>query len=386
MRSRSLALAVLLAFSPPAISASAWAQGTTEDPTTVMARARFKEGVDFFDRAQFEQARASFLQAYALKKHPAVLLNLAWSCLKSGHALEAERYFKQFLAEGKDISDKQRADANDGLTQAHSRLGRIEVSAVAGTDVTIDGERFGISPLADPPLVEAGAHTVKFKAPDGTIETQSVTVLGGEKALVRFGRGVAAPVATATTPPPPLPPIVSAPAAPPPPAPPSAAPAQEVQADAPAAPEPASNDGGGKGLLSPPNNVGPAVFLGSLAAAGGLTAIVFYLVKSSAQDKADQVSSQIAANAPNGNTMGICTNPTPKFSNACAALATDTNDVNNDATAGNIALGLGVAAAAGAVVYWFVADKGDSGRAARAPLLVPSVGPSFGGLSLSGKF
>ena len=83
------------------------------------------------------------MQAYALKKHPAVLLNLAWSCLRSGHALEAERYFKQFLNEGKDITDKQRADANDGLTQSRAKLGRIEIQAAAGTDITIDGDHVG---------------------------------------------------------------------------------------------------------------------------------------------------------------------------------------------------------------------------------------------------
>jgi Flp pilus assembly protein TadD len=94
-----------------------------------MARARFKEGVEFYDKGEFEQARVSFLQAYALKKHPAVLLNLAWSCLKSGHVLEAEHYFKQFLTESKDITDKQRADANDGLSQSHAKLGRIEIVA-----------------------------------------------------------------------------------------------------------------------------------------------------------------------------------------------------------------------------------------------------------------
>ncbi len=144
-----------------------------------MARARFKEGVEFYDKFQYEQARAAFLQAYALKKHPTVLLNLAWSCLKSGHSLEAERYFKQFLSDGKDITDKQRADANDGLNQAHGKIGRIDVSAPAGTEITIDGDRVGSSPLPEPVAVEPGAHTLTFKGSDSATETQSVTVLGG---------------------------------------------------------------------------------------------------------------------------------------------------------------------------------------------------------------
>src|SRR5580658_5564456 len=100
MRTRSVAVALLVAFAPAVAAIPARAQSAAEDPTTDMARARFKEGVGFYDKGQFEQARASFLQAYALKKHPTVLLNLAWSCLKSGHTLEAEHYFKQFLVEG----------------------------------------------------------------------------------------------------------------------------------------------------------------------------------------------------------------------------------------------------------------------------------------------
>src|ERR1700679_2252647 len=109
MRTRPVAVALLLAFAPAVVAMPSRAQTAAEDPMTDMARARFKEGVSFYDKGQFEQARIAFLQAYALKKHPAVLLNLAWSCLKSGHALEAERYFKQFLVEGKDSTDKQRA-------------------------------------------------------------------------------------------------------------------------------------------------------------------------------------------------------------------------------------------------------------------------------------
>ncbi len=149
MKTRPIAVALLVALAPATFPLAAFAQSGAEDPVTSMARARFKEGVEYYDKGQFEQARVAFLQAYALKKHPAVLLNLAWSCLKSGHALEAKRYFKQFLAESKDITDKQRADANDGVNQARSKIGRIEVVAAQGTEITVDGDRVGTAPLAD---------------------------------------------------------------------------------------------------------------------------------------------------------------------------------------------------------------------------------------------
>ena len=149
MRAPRFTLALLIALAPGAYAAPVLAQAGAEDPITSMARARFKEGVEFYDKGEYEQARASFLQAYALKKHPAVLLNLAWSSLKSGHALEGKKYFEQFLNESKDATDKQRADANDGLSQAKAKLGRIDIQAPSGTDVTVDGDHTGTAPISD---------------------------------------------------------------------------------------------------------------------------------------------------------------------------------------------------------------------------------------------
>src|SRR6185369_12768087 len=104
---------------------------------------RFQEGVEFYDKKQYEQARAAFLQAYALRKHPAVLLNLAQSSLRSNHPLEAAKFFEQFLREATSASAAQRSDAERGLREARTKIGRIEVSAPAGAEIILDGERVG---------------------------------------------------------------------------------------------------------------------------------------------------------------------------------------------------------------------------------------------------
>jgi len=384
MKTRSIAAALLLAFAPATFAAPvAWAQAPADDATTAMARARFKEGVEFYDKGEFEQARASFLQAYALKKHPAVLLNLAWSCVKSGHALEAEKYFKQFLAEGKDITDKQRADANDGLTQSHAKLGRIEIAAAAGTEVTVDGEKVGTAPLSDPVSVEAGAHTVKFKGPDGTTDTQSVTVLGGEKQTARFGKaGAVVGTTTATNPPGPNETTTSTPMPPTPP-PEETKPPEEAQK--PVVPE----KGGGSNPLAPPKNVIPVVVLGVVAVAGYVTAGVLAVSKGQAQSQANNTAGQIIAHGGGSNTCSPASLVAqPQFSQACSAYITDNNQVNQDATGANIAVGVGVAATVGLVVYWLVADKGGSGSQATttAPTIAPVLGRSLGGLSLTASF
>jgi tetratricopeptide (TPR) repeat protein len=378
MRTRPLAAALLLAVTPLATSAPSWAQASAEDPTTDMARARFKEGVGFYDKGQFEQARAAFLQAYALKKHPAVLLNLAWSCLKSGHTLEAQRYFKQFLTESKDITDKQRADANDGLNQANAKLGRIDVVAAAGTEVTVDGDKAGTAPLADPVMVEPGAHTVKFKGPDGATDTDSVTVLAGEKAVARFAKA-ASPAPAATPPPVSTPSESTATPEPPPPA------AQATLS--PEAPKETVSSSH-KGLLSPPSNVVPVVIGGALVLTSIGVAIGMSLAKQSAQTKANDTANQIRGVGGTSCNPPAPANLVSTISGACDRFVSDNTDVNTDATVGNLAIGAGVVAAAATVVYWLLADKGDdaSPTSAALPSLAPIAGPSVGGLSLSGRF
>ncbi len=388
MRTRPIAAALFLAFAPMAFAAPSRGQTAAEDPTTAMARARFKEGVDFYDKGEFDQARVSFLQAYALKKHPAVLLNLAWSCLKSGHALEGERYFKQFLSEGKDITDKQRADASDGLAQTHAKLGRVDVIAPPGTEVTIDGDKVGTTPLAEPVSVEAGAHTVKFKASDGTTDTESVSVLGGEKAAARFAR----PAAAGPFPPPaPAQTSEAEPASPPP-----VAEAPREATEPPPKKEAAASVSK-KSIFAAPDNMAPIYVGGVLTLAGAGVAIGMSVAKGQAQNRADSTAALIRSNggrrcSPPTYDPSVIAHPTGAQQNslaaACAAFTSDNNDVDTDALMGNIAVGVGAAALLGTVIYWLASSKGDDSRhsSASTTVLVPVIGRSTGGFSLSGTF
>jgi hypothetical protein len=397
MRTRPIAVALLLALAPAALATPVSAQTTADDATTTMARARFKEGVEFFDKGSFEQARASFLQAYALKKHPSILLNLAWSCVKSGHALEADHYFRQYLTEAKDATDKQRADANDGLNQAHTKLGRIEITAATGTDVAIDGEHQGTTPLADAIYVEPGAHTVRFKGSDGASDMTSVTVLAGEKAIARFTKPLPTPpppTATAEPPPPPAPPKEEEE---------EPKPEEHVEAKPPPPePEPAQHH---PGILAPPANMAPVIIGGALAVAGGVVGLVMLHSKQQAQTQVTNTDASIRRGASSVPSTELSCNPVSPASlnnlaSACAAYVTDINDVNTDATVGNIAVAAGGAALLVTIIYYLAADKGgDSPAAASAPAgstgiagllrrveLTPDVGRSQGGLSFTTTF
>src|SRR6202000_2446152 len=116
-----------------------------DDATVAMARERFKEGVAFFDKKEFDKARAAFLQAYALKKHPAVLLNLAQSELRSNHEADAAKHFAAYLRESKDASDSERQAAEAGLNATRALLAEVTVSVdESGAEVFVDGSSEGV--------------------------------------------------------------------------------------------------------------------------------------------------------------------------------------------------------------------------------------------------
>jgi hypothetical protein len=388
MKTSRIAAAVLVAFmSSTVVPRIAVAQ---DDPVTMQARARFKEGVEAYDKGQYENARLAFLQAYALKKHPAVLLNLAQSSAKAGHPLEAAKYFQQFLKESTTASPQQRADAESGLAEVRQKLGRIEIIVPAGTEITLDEkERLGTAPF-DPIDVEPGPHSLR--APN---ETVRVTANAGQKVQARFGGSVQ--------------PVVPAPV--PTPAP-STSPSTPPPSDPNAGATPPS-EGGSKhtNLLSPPENMTPVV-IGLVAAGVGLAGtIIFAAFKADSQTKADTVANEIRSAAIKRgydgdgdgvpDAKGVCgsSNATIQkdFGNACNTLKQNNDKVDTNATIANVSvvvmiLGLGTAAG-----WYLFAPKRDESRgsatntgtkpkAPSSPVLTPYAGYGSGGFILSGSF
>ena len=247
------------------------------------ARARFKEGVEAFDKGKFEEARLSFLQAYTLKKHPSVLINLAQSSAKSNHPLEAAGYFKQFLKEATAATPQQKKDAEKGLEEVRTKLGRIDVVAPAGTEVTVDDQKVGTTPF-EAVDVEPGQHTVK-----GNSQTLTITAVVGQKAK--------ADLAPATTPATPVKP---------------AEPVKPTEPEKPVEPPPPAKKEAGLG--TPPDPIWPVYAGLGVGGVGLVGAIVFAIFKGSAQSKADDVATSIRVNAMKYGipAQGACNNPSPQ--------------------------------------------------------------------------
>jgi hypothetical protein len=390
MKTRPIAAALLLAFLSPAIGATAnpaYAQ-QADDPSTKAARARFQEGVAAFDKGEYEHARAAFLQAYALRKHPSVLLNLAQSSLRSGHFLEAAKYF-QSLRDSQNLSSAQRADAERGMNEARQKIGRIEISAPAGANVTVDGEGVGTAPLSEAIDVEPGSHKVKAGTEEVTVNVQA-----GQKGHAKLTQGSSGGVAVAPLPPPPPP--LAAPL-PPPPAPPIATePSSNAVLGSASSPAQDAGPSGEKtSIFAPPATMVPVYVGGGVALAGFATALVIGVIaKASAQNAADSVAAAIRAHASSDQSSVSCSAPPPAYRSACATLIDDNSKVDTDAAIGNVGLAVGIVGTVFAAGWYLFAPKKSATKAEaatetatwHAPLVTPMLGTRSNGLAISGTF
>ncbi len=191
--SSATVLAVVAGLWLTALSLSAAAQ----DQNTEVAREKFKEGVSAYDAGEYEKARTLFLQAYALKRHPLVLLNLGQTELKAGHVEDGGNHLQQFLREHKAATEQQRKDAEAGIAEAQKRTGYlILIVDTDGAALAVDGAAIGVSPLADPYFVTPGKHKASASLGGKTTETE-VDVKKGTATPVTLnlgGGGVVAPV------------------------------------------------------------------------------------------------------------------------------------------------------------------------------------------------
>jgi tetratricopeptide (TPR) repeat protein len=141
------------------------------DGETEVARQRFREGVAHYDRQDFEKARLAFLQAYLLRPHHAVLLNLAQSELRAGRHAEAAENFAKYVRENPTAPAMDHAKA--GFEEARQRVTELNVQVNAtGATVSIDGADMGRSPLPNALYLMPGRHSVVARK--GTASAEKV--------------------------------------------------------------------------------------------------------------------------------------------------------------------------------------------------------------------
>ncbi len=396
----SCVLSSSLAIAAPPVKASA-----DDDATVAMARERFKEGVGYFDQKQYDKARAAFLQAYALKKHPAVLLNLAQSELRSAHEADAAKHFAAYLRESKDASDAERQAAEAGLAAAKVAVAEVDVTATErGSEIYVDGSLEGNAPLPGSVYLTPGSHTIEARK-DGKTASSQINATAGKHldAALEFAPATPAP---------------------------KTEPVDNANSDIP--PEVAPASGGRKPFFkwlvsSPVGIVG--LGLTGVGLGGG---IGFALASKKNYDNADSVASQITSAATfdvnkdvmdplaraGAGTGGLCVSPNTwmnkinypmdaatasarqqasyatrlnEYASACSKYQNNVHNGDTMKTVATVGFVVAGVAAVGTVVYYFVdpnaKQKAESARTPHRSLaLVPSLGFGERGLSVVGSF
>lgn len=377
------------------------ARAADEDNTVAMARERFKEGVAFFDQKQYDKARVAFLQAYALKKHPAVLLNLAQSELRCGHEVDAAKHFSAYLRESTTASDSERQAAEAGLNATKSAVALLDVSVdESGADIYVDGSLEGTSPLPGALYVAPGTHTIEARK-GGKTKTQQVNASAGRQFMAELNFSGKTPPAE------PVAAAASATKSPPPREEP--APAPEATPSEPAS---AGRKPFFKWLVTSPAGV-IGLGLTGVGVGGGIGLAV---ASKKSYDNADSVAAQITHAAAQDsmmqspNTRDLCNDPSAwlmkqanppadvagrasQYNAACAKYQDNVHNGDQLKTWSTVGFVVGGVAAVGTVIFYFVdpgAKESSSGsegkREQRRVALVPSVGPGQTGLTVIGTF
>jgi hypothetical protein len=376
------------------VSAPSFAQ---DDVTLTMARERFKEGVGYFDKKEFAKARVAFLQAYALKKHPAVLLNLAQSELRSGHEADAAKHFAQYLREHKDATEGERQGAETGLTAAKALVAEVALDVDGtGAEIYVDGDLEGQAPLPGSVYLTPGSHELQARK-DGKTVSAAVNATAGQSTRLRLSlakptKPVAAPTDGTGDPAPEssVEPVVEGPSPP--------------------------RQGFFPWLAHTPG----AIIGVGVVGAGVIGGSAFAGVSKSSYDAADSVAAGIEKQAvevdlKNTGGRGACTDPenwlqfqtdSPKkelyadaanrqaratqYEKNCDKYTSNVKSGDTFKTLAIVSFAVAGAAAVGTVVYYIVDSKKADNSASRTPkrrvMVLPIYESGFAGGLISGTF
>jgi len=315
-----------------------------DDVTTKEAQARFEEGLGRVKDGDFDGARVSFAQAYAVLKKPDILWNLALAEQKSGHPVEAIGHFKQLQRDAR--TDGDRVNASKHVTDLLIQTGHIEVAAVAGAQVTVDGSAVGMAPLADQVDVAAGKHHVEATTAQGA-KAADVDAALGQVVHVSFLEAAATVEGRPQT---------QQPAA-----------TEAQPASAPVTPETTPSSSGFWG----PRTI-TVISIGGLAVLAGGMGLGFGIASSNDASTAATLRQQ------NPNCSGFTTS-------GCQQLQSTTQSQHDEHVASEVGWIASGVLAAGAVAVWFLWPKPSQGASAGVRI-VPVVSAGGSGLAAVGRF
>jgi len=161
------------------VSVAPAAAAQTADPKA-QARELYGQGIERYDRGDFEGAAKAYKQAYALVQYPVILFNLALAYESSGKPVDAVSTLEKVLAAPGKLKPERVAKAKQSLDTQRKLVAELDVSCnVEGATIRIDGEEVGSFPLPQPVKVASGRVILQATKDGYAAGYKTVTAPGG---------------------------------------------------------------------------------------------------------------------------------------------------------------------------------------------------------------
>jgi tetratricopeptide (TPR) repeat protein len=172
------------------LSASGWAApaARAQEPVSAgddaadraLAKQHFEAGVAAYEGQRYADALTQFQEAYRIKPHPVVRVNMANCYDRLGKPVPAIFHFEKFLEES-DPNAAQRKEVTEALRTLRAKVGEVTLRIEPdGASVIIDGGERRQAPVVEPVRLEAGAHAIEVAASGYETQKRDFTLSGGQ--------------------------------------------------------------------------------------------------------------------------------------------------------------------------------------------------------------
>jgi len=138
-----------------------WPQSTAlAEDKAALAKQEFMSGVEAFEAGRHTTALAHFQEAYRLKPHPLVRVNIANCYVRLGKPIEAVFHFKKFLASDEGEAS-QRSEIEAEIESLMKKVGAVQLLiSPDGAQVQVDDGDRRTAPIMEAIQLAEGHHKV----------------------------------------------------------------------------------------------------------------------------------------------------------------------------------------------------------------------------------
>jgi PEGA domain-containing protein len=160
-----LALASVTLSSAPAHAAEPSSTAAPSAEAVAEAGQRYDRGLKLYSEGEYRLAVIEFERTYELVPDYRVLFNIGQVRIQLGDYARARLALERYLREGEgQVAAARLESVKNDLDMLEGRTATLKIqSSLVGAEVLVDGEAVGVTPLADPVLMNAGDHSIEVR-------------------------------------------------------------------------------------------------------------------------------------------------------------------------------------------------------------------------------